>query len=81
MRVEIQSHICHSMLAIEWKAAQSFCNLNELFGDISLENKPGRGRPSDFDDWALLAAVEEGESLTTRMLAEDFNVKQMGRSN
>jgi len=39
-----------------------------------LEGKPGRGRPSDFDDQALLAAVEEDESLTTRMLAEDFNV-------
>ena len=39
-------------------------------GDTSLEDKPGRGRPSDFDDQALLAAVEEDESLTTRILAE-----------
>ena len=43
-------------------------------GDTSLEDKPGRGRPSDFDDQALLAAVEEDESLTTRILAEQFNV-------
>lgn len=43
-------------------------------GDTSLEDKPRRGRPSDFDDQALLAAVEENESLTTRMLADDFNV-------
>ena len=43
-------------------------------GDTSLEDKPGRGRPSDFDDQALLAAVEEDENLTTRILAEQFNV-------
>ena len=30
-------------------------------GDTSLEDKPGRGRPSDFDDQTLLAAVEEDE--------------------
>ncbi|GFY41973.1 HTH_48 domain-containing protein [Trichonephila inaurata madagascariensis] len=78
-----------------WKAAQSFRDLNELFGkgtisesqcrdwfarfksgDTSLEDKPGRGRPSDFDDQALLASVEEDENLTTRMLAEDSNVSQ-----
>ena len=78
-----------------WKAAQSFRDLNELFGegtisesqcrkwfarfrtgDTSFEDKAGRGRPSDFDDKALLAAVEEDESLTTRMLAGDFNVNQ-----
>ncbi|CAD5226558.1 unnamed protein product [Bursaphelenchus xylophilus] len=78
-----------------WKAAQSFRDLNELFGegtisesqcrewfarfksgDTSLQDKPRRGRPSDFDDQALLAAVEDGESLTTRMLADDFNVNQ-----
>ena len=45
-------------------------------GDTSLEDKPGRGRPSDFDDQALLAAVEEDESLTTRMLANQFNCGQ-----
>ncbi|KAK6736822.1 hypothetical protein RB195_019488 [Necator americanus] len=50
-------------------------------GDISLEDKEGRGRPSDFDDQALLTAVEEDESLTTRMLAEDFNVNQSSISD
>lgn len=43
-------------------------------GDTSLEDKPGRGRPSDFDDNALLAAVEEDENVTTRLLAESFGV-------
>uniref|UniRef100_A0A914DZD2 Mos1 transposase HTH domain-containing protein n=1 Tax=Acrobeloides nanus TaxID=290746 RepID=A0A914DZD2_9BILA len=43
-------------------------------GNTSLEDKGGRGRPSDFDDQVLLAAVEEDESLTTRMLAEQFDV-------
>uniref|UniRef100_A0A914EC09 Mos1 transposase HTH domain-containing protein n=1 Tax=Acrobeloides nanus TaxID=290746 RepID=A0A914EC09_9BILA len=43
-------------------------------GDISLEDKEERGRPSDFDDQALLAAVEEDESLTTRILAKQFDV-------
>ena len=98
MRVGNHSHIRHIMLyhfEKGWKAAQSFRDLNELFGkgtisesqcrewfarfksgDTSLEDKPGRGRPSDFDDQAFLAAVEEDESLTTRMLAEDFNVNQ-----
>ncbi|GFY46460.1 HTH_48 domain-containing protein [Trichonephila inaurata madagascariensis] len=46
-----------------------------ISADTSLEHKPGRGRPSDFDDQTLLAAVED-ESLTTPMLAEDFNVNQ-----
>ncbi|GFY58024.1 histone-lysine N-methyltransferase SETMAR [Trichonephila inaurata madagascariensis] len=57
------------------------CQCREWFarfklGDISLENKSVRGRSSDFDDPDLLAAVEEDESLTTRMLAEDFKVNQ-----
>ena len=98
MRVENHIHIRHIMLyhyEKGWKAAQSFRDLNELFGegtitdsavrkwfarfksgDTSLEDKEGRGRPSDFDDQALLTAVEEDESLTTRMLAADFNVDQ-----
>uniref|UniRef100_A0A915E1I4 Mos1 transposase HTH domain-containing protein n=1 Tax=Ditylenchus dipsaci TaxID=166011 RepID=A0A915E1I4_9BILA len=42
-------------------------------GYTTLEDKPGRGRPSDFDEQALLAAVEENESLTTRMLADQFS--------
>ncbi|GFS29906.1 HTH_48 domain-containing protein [Trichonephila inaurata madagascariensis] len=42
---------------------------------ISLADKPpGRDQLSNFDDQALLEAVEESESLTTQMLAEDFNV-------
>jgi len=45
-------------------------------GDTSLEDEGGRGRPSDFDDQALLDAMEEDESLTTRLLAEMFNVDQ-----
>ncbi|GFY58738.1 histone-lysine N-methyltransferase SETMAR [Trichonephila inaurata madagascariensis] len=98
MRVENHSHIRHIMLynfEKGWKAAQSFRDLNELFGegtiserqcrewfarfksdDTCLEDKPGRGRPSEFDDQALLAAVEEDENLTTRTLAENFNVNQ-----
>ncbi|GFX25976.1 histone-lysine N-methyltransferase SETMAR [Trichonephila clavipes] len=42
--------------------------------DNSFEDNPGRDQPSDFDDQALLAALEEDESLTKRKLAEDFNV-------
>ncbi|KAF8774212.1 hypothetical protein HNY73_016788 [Argiope bruennichi] len=33
-----------------------------------------RGRLSDFDDQALFATVKGDESLTTRMLADNFNV-------
>ena len=33
-------------------------------GDTSLEDEEGRGRPSDFDDQALLGAVKEDESRT-----------------
>ena len=96
MRVDNHNHIRHIVLyhfEKGWTAAQSFRDLNELFGqgtitqqgvqkwfarfksgDTSLEDKPERGRPSDFDDQALLATVEENESLTTRMLAEQFDV-------
>ena len=49
-------------------------------GDRSLEDKKGRGRPSDFDDQALLDAVEEDQSLTTRMLAEEFNISHVTAS-
>uniref|UniRef100_A0A914EE60 Mos1 transposase HTH domain-containing protein n=1 Tax=Acrobeloides nanus TaxID=290746 RepID=A0A914EE60_9BILA len=45
-------------------------------GDTSLEDEGGRDRPSDFDDQVLLDAVKEDESLTTRLLAEMFNVDQ-----
>ena len=43
-------------------------------GDTNLANEEGGDRPSNFDDRGLLATVEEDESLTTRMLAEDFYV-------
>nr|CDJ96098.1 Transposase domain containing protein [Haemonchus contortus] len=78
-----------------WKAADSFRDLNELYGDgiisqsqverwfkkfktgnTNLEDEEGRGRLSDFNVQALLAAVEEDESMTTRMLAEEFNANQ-----
>ena len=96
MLVHNHIHIRHIMLyhfEKGWKAAQSFRDLNELFGegtisesrcrewfarfksgDTSLEDKPGRGRPLDFDDQVLLATVKEDERLTTRMLADNFNV-------
>ncbi len=98
MRVDNHIHIRHIMLyhyQKGWRAAQSFRDLNELFGEgtisqsqverwfkkfksgnTNLEDDEGRGRPSDFDDQALLTAVEEDECLTTRILAEDFNVDQ-----
>src|SRR3569833_2714372 len=45
-------------------------------GVLSLKDEEGRGRRSDFDDQAFLDAVEEDESLTTRILAEMFDVDQ-----
>ena len=45
-------------------------------GNTSLEDEKGRDRPSDFDEAALVQAVEEDESLTTRILAEQFHVDQ-----
>ena len=96
MRIKNHLHIRHIMLyhfEKGWSAAQSFRDLNELYGegtisksqaerwfkkfksgDTNLADEEGRGRPSNFEDLALLAAVEEDESLTTRMLAENFNV-------
>ncbi|GFW72109.1 HTH_48 domain-containing protein [Trichonephila clavipes] len=118
MRVENDIHIRHIMrhhFEKGWKTAQSFRDLNELFGedtitknchresfsrfksgDISLEtvelsmvcmiykdvlipgatleDKPERGCPLKFNDQALLLAVKGVESLTTRMLAANFNV-------
>ncbi|XP_055941688.1 histone-lysine N-methyltransferase SETMAR-like [Argiope bruennichi] len=44
------------------------------FGDTSLDDRPGRGQPSKFDDQGLLTAVEGDESLANRMLADNFNV-------
>ena len=42
--------------------------------DTNLEDEEERGRPPNFDDQALLPAVDKDESFTSRMLAEDFNV-------
>lgn len=45
-----------------------------LFRDASLADDERRGGPSNFNDQALSAAVEEDDSLRKRMLAEDYNV-------
>ncbi|KAF8770505.1 Histone-lysine N-methyltransferase SETMAR like protein [Argiope bruennichi] len=50
------------------------CFVRFKCGGSSVENKPGRDPPSEFDDEALLAAVEGDGSLTTRMLADNFSV-------
>lgn len=42
-------------------------------GGTSLEDKPGRGQLTDFDDQALSTTVEGHESLRTRMLIDNFN--------
>ena len=39
-------------------------------GDTNLADEEGRSRPSSFYDQVLLAAVEEDQSLTSRMLAK-----------
>ncbi|XP_018579393.1 histone-lysine N-methyltransferase SETMAR-like [Anoplophora glabripennis] len=76
----------------DWTAAQSLHNVNDPFGegtiecktaytwpnrfqsgDTSLNDELGRGRLANFDVQALLAVVEEDESLKTKMLVEDFN--------
>ncbi|KAI9582021.1 hypothetical protein GQX74_011516 [Glossina fuscipes] len=44
------------------------------FWGKGLEDKPGRGQPTDFDDQAVSTAVEGNESLTTRILADNSNV-------
>ena len=46
-------------------------------GRFNLEDKAETARLSDFDDQALLAAVELDEQVTTRMLAKDFNIDQL----
>ena len=43
-------------------------------GDTNFADEKGRGRPSNFDNLALLAAVKEDKSLTTTMLTIDFNM-------
>uniref|UniRef100_A0A1B0BU31 beta-ketoacyl-[acyl-carrier-protein] synthase I n=1 Tax=Glossina palpalis gambiensis TaxID=67801 RepID=A0A1B0BU31_9MUSC len=71
MRADDHTHI-HNIklcyLEIGWKAAQSFRDLHELFSKGTIRGRSGRGRPSDFDDQALLATLERDESLATRML-------------
>ena len=72
-----------------WNPAQSFRDLKEATisisqverwfkkfksGETNLANEEGSGRPSNFDDQALLAAVEEDKSLATIVLAKHFNV-------
>ena len=96
MRIQNHIHIRHIILyhfEKGWNAAQTFRDLNELFGegtisksqverwfkkfksnDTNLADEKGRGQASNFNDQALLATVEEGESLITRILAEEFNV-------
>lgn len=96
MCLDNHTHIHHILLypfEKGWKAVQSFCNLNKLFGKgtiseswcrewfahfksggISLKDKSGRDWPLNFNNQALLASMEEDESLTPQMVAEDFNV-------
>lgn len=59
----------NEILANEQSAKAKFS-----FGDTKLADEEGRGRPSDFDNWALLAVMGKNESLTTRMLAKNFSV-------
>jgi hypothetical protein len=42
-------------------------------GQDELEDQPRSGRPQEVDRQAVLEAIEESPSLTTRMLAEDFD--------
>ena len=42
-------------------------------GEESLKDDPRSGRPIEVDRHAVLAAIEETPSLTTRILAEDFD--------
>ncbi|KAK6731222.1 hypothetical protein RB195_007591 [Necator americanus] len=50
-------------------------------GNTNLADEEGRGRPSDFDHGVLLAALEEGGSLKTRMLADDIIVSHSDHSS
>lgn len=43
-----------------------------ISGDTSLANKSVRRWPLDFKDQALLITVKEDESLTTRILIENY---------
>jgi transposase len=41
-------------------------------GDTDLTDKPRSGRPREVDRQAVVNAIEENPSMTSRMLAEDF---------
>ena len=45
-------------------------------GEESFEDKPRSGRPKEVDRQEVLEAIEETPSLTTRMLADDFDYDQ-----
>ena len=71
----------HDITALFGQDTSSDSQCREWFtrfksGDSSLEDKAERSGLSDFDAQVLLAAVETDERLTTRMLANDFNVDQ-----
>ena len=50
-------------------------------GDTNLQDEKGRGRPSNFDGQAVLAAVEEDESLTTSMLVGSLHGSIVSKSS
>jgi histone-lysine N-methyltransferase SETMAR len=53
---------------------QTAYNWYAKFGEVgrNLKDKPRSGRPQEVDRDAVLSAIEENPTLTTRMLAEDF---------
>ena len=54
----------------EATAVRWFAKFND--GEESFEDQPRAGRPREVDREAVLTAIEESPSLTTRMLADDF---------
>lgn len=60
----------------EWFARFKSCILQDLHLHYSLEDITERDWQTDFDDQALIVALEEEQSMTTSMLAEDFSVSQ-----
>ena len=68
LHVELTPHgvrNCYEATAIRW-----FAKFSD--GEESFEDQPRAGRPREVDREAVLAAIEESPSLTTRMLADDF---------
>ena len=45
-------------------------------GQENIEDQPRSGRPTTIDENAVLEAIEADPTLSTRMLAEDFNCSQ-----